>query len=505
MPKLSTKNLSEISQHATVPGYDRNQLRPGILHVGVGNFHRAHQAVYLNELLNTGGDPAWGILGAGVRAPDALMRSQLVSQDWLYSVVEVDHNGLQASVIGSMMGFLAVQPEGNAPIVSAMSNPETRIVSLTVTEGGYFVDSATGAFELSHPAVQADIAAPGQSQTIFGAIVTALAARMADNLAPLTIMSCDNLPGNGDATRDAVCGMAKAINPDLSKWIAEHVTFPNAMVDRITPATGERERRLLAQTFGIEDDSPVFCEPFRQWVMEDKFANGRPELEAVGVTFTDNIHDFEKMKIRLLNGGHAILAYPAALASLEFAHDAIAKPFLRDFLRKVITDDILDFVPAVPGFSPPQYLDLICQRFANPGVADTIARLCFDGSNRQPKFTIPSIRDNLAVGKVPVGLALSAALWCQYCAGCDDAGASIVDNDPNWSDLQSAARAAQSNPVAWLDQTEIYGDVGTNAAFQQVFSACLRLVQKIGAEAAIRHYLDGYEMTVAPLAGRVRG
>ncbi len=504
MVKLSTKTLPEISKVATVPGFDRSQLQPGIVHVGVGNFHRAHQAVYLNELLNLGGDPAWGIRGAGVRAPDALMRSQLAEQDWLYSVVEVDHDDLKATVIGSMIDFLPVHPADNAPIINAMSNPETRIVSLTVTEGGYFVDSATGTFDLTHPAVKADIATPGQGQTIFGAIVTALAARRVDGVAPFTVMSCDNLPGNGDATRDAVHGIAEAINPDLKKWIAEHVTFPNAMVDRITPATGERERRMLSQFLEIEDNSPVFCEPFRQWVLEEKFANGRPDLETVGVTFTDDIHDFEKMKIRILNGGHAILAYPAAMLAVEFAHDAIATPFLRDFLRKVIEDDVLEFVPAVSGFSPPQYLDLICGRVANPGVADTIARLCFDGSNRQPKFTIPSIRDNLVAGKVPVGLALSAALWCRYCAGRDDAGAPIADNDPNWSGLQSVAIAAQSDPAVWLDQTEIYGDVGTNAAFREVFSACLTQLQNIGAEAAIRRYLDGYNMTTGSIAGQAR-
>lgn len=504
MVKLNTKNLQQISKVATVPRYDRNTLQPGILHVGVGNFHRAHQAVYLDELLNLGGDPAWGICGAGVRAPDAFMRSQLAEQDWQYTVVEVDHDDLKASVIGSMVDFLPVQPADNTPLINAMSNPETRIISLTVTEGGYFVDSASGAFDVTHPAIRADIATPGQGQTIFGAIVTALAARRAEGAAPFTIMSCDNLPGNGDAARDAVHGIAEAIDSDLMKWIAENVTFPNAMVDRITPATGERERGMLTRSLGVEDNSPVFCEPFRQWVLEDNFANGRPNLEDVGVTLTNNIHDFEKMKIRILNGGHAILAYPAALVSVEFAHDAIATPFLRDFLRKVITDEVLGFVPAVAGYSPPQYLDLICDRVANPGVADTISRLCFDGSNRQPKFIIPSIRDNLAAGNVPVGLALSTALWCQYCAGRDDAGAPLGDNDPNWSALHSAARAAQSDPAVWLAQAEIYGDVGANAAFCNVFATCLMQLQNIGAEATIRRYLSGHDMTIQAVAGHAQ-
>ena len=487
---LNSAALSELPDDVSRPNYDRSRLAPGILHVGVGNFHRAHQAVYLNDLLNAGGDPAWAIRGAGVRDADAKMRQLLSNQDWLYSVVEVDFNEHKASVIGAMIDFVPVQPEGNAPLVAAMSDPVTRIVSLTVTEGGYFLDGEDG-FDPSHELVSRDIGNPSAPGTVFGAMLAALAARKADGVAPFTVMSCDNLPGNGDITRNVMVGMANAINVDLGKWVDEHVSFPNGMVDRITPATGARERTTLSTEFNIEDNFPVFCEPFRQWVLEDKFTDGRPELESVGVTFTDDIASFEKMKIRILNGGHAILAYSSAMLGLEYVHEAMATPLIREFLRKSLEQDVAPFVPEVPGFTALEYMELICARFSNPGVADTITRLCYDGSNRQPKFIVGSVRDNLKIGKSPDGLALSSALWCQYCLGRNDRGDLIGANDPNWESLQETARRAQDDPDIWLRQDAIYGSVGLNQQFRDAFALNLRSLQANGTERTIRAFLNG--------------
>jgi mannitol 2-dehydrogenase len=276
------------------PRYDRARLTPGILHIGLGNFHRAHMATYLDDLFALGEDHDWAILGAGVRPADARMREALAAQDWLSTVIELDPQGKRARRVGAMIGFVEVDP-ANGPLIAAMRRPEIRIVSLTVTEGGYFIDPATGRFDPAAPEIAADAAAPDRPATAFGAIVAALAARRAAGVLPFTLLSCDNLPGNGDVARAAVVGLARLSDPGLADWIDTHVAFPNAMVDRIAPATGPRERAMAA-AFGLGDDPvPVTCESFRQWVIEDTFPAGRPALEKVGVTFSPRVHDFEAM------------------------------------------------------------------------------------------------------------------------------------------------------------------------------------------------------------------
>lgn len=302
-------------------------------------------------------------------------------------------------------------------------------------------------------------------------------------------MSCDNLPGNGHVTHDAMIGLARLSDPELADWIEANVAFPNAMVDRITPATGPREREMAAR-FGLGDDPvPVTCEPFRQWVVEDHFPNGRPALEKVGVTFSDQVHAFEMMKIRILNGGHAIIAYPGGLMGIEYVHEAMATPLIRDFLDKIETTEILPIVPPVPGTDLDAYKTLIIERFSNPEVADTERRLCFDGSNRQPKFIIPSIRDNIEGGAMPRGLILASALWCRYCAGTDENGTVIEPNDPDWDRLTRIAQEARANPAVWLEQRAIYGDLADNAEFVAAFTQALNRVWDKGTEAAIREYL----------------
>lgn len=485
--KISTDTLAALAKKVAVPTYDRSAVKPGILHIGVGNFHRAHQAVYANDLLNLGHDPSWGICGAGVRPNDSAMRARLEGQDWMSTVVETDADGLSASVIGSMVDFLPVTT-GHGPIVDAITNPVTKIISLTVTEGGYYIDPATGVFDAGHSDITHDARLPEKPITVFGAIVAGLGRRRALD-APVTVMSCDNLPGNGDVTRNAVLGLARAANPALADWIEAHVTFPNGMVDRITPATSEREITALRDNFGIEDSAPVFCEPFRQWVLEDAFAAGRPNWEAAGVTVTNNVHDYEAMKIRVLNGGHAIIAYAGGLAGIEYVHDAMANPVIDSFLRMVEARDVLPHVKPVGTLSPGQYLDQTIGRFRNPGVADTITRLCLDGSNRQPKFILPSVRDSLSAGQDAKGLAMVSALWCRYCLGQTDAGAKIAPNDPNWNALQAAAQRTQTDPFAWLDQQEIYGDLRESKAFCDAFASAHNEIKRAGAIGALEEYL----------------
>ncbi|MCX7889062.1 MAG: mannitol dehydrogenase family protein [Rhodobacteraceae bacterium] len=471
------------------PGYDRAGLKPGIVHIGCGNFHRAHMAVYLDDLFNLGEGHDWAILGAGVRAPDAAMRAALMPQDWLTTVIELEPGAHRARVTGAMVGFLPVE-KGNAALIAAMRDPAIRIVSLTVTEGGYYIDPKTGTFSPDHPDIRQDAARPEAPDTAFGAIVAALKARRAAGIAPFTVMSCDNVPHNGHVTRDAVMGLARLSDPAMADWIAASVAFPNSMVDRITPATGERERAMAA-AMGVEDAWPVTCEPFRQWVMEDRFPAGRPPLEKVGVTFTDAVDRFETMKIRILNGGHAVIAYPGGLLDVEFVHEAMAHPLIRAFLDRVETAEILPIVPPVPGVDLGDYKALILERFSNPEIGDTIRRLCLDGSNRQPKFIIPSIRDNRARGGLPDGLILLSAMWCRYCAGVTESGRPIAPNDPNWEALTARAQAAKADPSAWLAMTEVYGDLGRDAAVAGRFAAWLETLARAGTAAAIERYLDG--------------
>lgn len=466
----------------------RRALTPGIVHIGLGNFHRAHMSVYLDDLMAMGEAQDWAILGAGVRAPDARMREALKGQDCLSTVIELDPAGKTCRRIGAMIDFLPVEPD-NAALIAAMSRPEIRIVSLTVTEGGYYID-ADGNFEPSHADIRADAANPNAPATAFGAIIAALKARRVAGVAPFTVMSCDNLPGNGHVASAAVIGLARLSDPEMADWIAENVAFPNGMVDRITPATGPREKAIAAE-FGLaEDPVPVTCEPFRQWVLEDNFPAGRPAFEKVGVTFTDQVHAFEMMKIRILNGGHAIIAYPGGLQAIEYVHEAMANKTIRDFLDKVEETEILPIVPPVPGTDLPTYKAKIIERFSNPEVADTERRLCLDGSNRQPKFIVPSIRDNLARGSVPEGLILANAMWARYCAGVDEKGAEIAPNDPDWDRLTELANRAKDDPALWLQQKAIYGDLAEHATFSKAFAAALTKLWAEGADAAMRDYLS---------------
>ncbi|HMO06612.1 MAG TPA: mannitol dehydrogenase family protein [Paracoccaceae bacterium] len=487
MTMLSDATLGALPPGVDPPGYDRAGLTPGIVHVGCGNFHRAHMAVYLDDLMRQGLARGWAILGAGVRAGDAAMRAALAPQDWMFTVIEMAPGRHSARTIGAMTGFVPVE-EGNAALIAAMADPGIRIVSLTVTEGGYFTDPDTGTFSPDHDDIRHDAAHPDAPRTVFGAIVAALARRRAADVAPFTVMCCDNLPHNGTVTRDAVTGLARLSDPGLAGWIAANVAFPNSMVDRITPATGPRERAIAA-AFGVSDAAPVTCEDFRQWVMEDNFPQGRPPFEAAGVTFTDRVDAFEAMKIRILNGGHAIIAYPSGLAGVEHVHEAMADARLCGFLDAVLTREVVPGVAPVPGVDLMDYKALILRRFANPEVADTIRRLCLDGSNRQPKFIVPSLRDALAARRPAQGLILLSALWCRYCAGSDEAGRVIAPNDPDWAALNERAQAARHDPAAWLSMAKVYGDTGRDPEFAGPFAHALAQIWSEGSAAVIDRYL----------------
>jgi len=485
--ELSAEGLPEIAARASVPHYRRGSLSAGIVHFGVGNFHRAHQAVYLDSLFNLGFDHDWALIGAGVRANDTDMRRKLLGQDYLTTVVEQEADQSSARVTASMLDFL---PVGDlAAISETLADPKIRIVSLTVTEGGYYIDPASQRFDADHPDIVADSANPEAPKTVFGLILLGLQLRRERGVMPFTVMSCDNIPGNGHVAQNAVAGLAELINPELAKWVREVVAFPNGMVDRITPATSQRERDALEQQFGIVDAWPVFCEAFKQWVLEDNFPAGRPALEKVGVQFVPDVAPYEHMKIRILNGGHATIAYPAGLLDIHFVHEAMEHPLVRKFLEKVEREEIIPVVPPVPDTDLGDYYKLIEQRFSNPKIGDTIQRLCLDGSNRQPKFILPSAADRLAAGQSVTGLALVSALWARYCYGESDSGKPIPPNDPNWDRLTALAKAAKADPKAWLGMADIFGPLATNPAYVAAFTAALSSLWSRGTSATLQAYL----------------
>jgi mannitol 2-dehydrogenase len=487
---LNLANLVNLPSSVAKPRYARDELKAGILHIGVGNFHRAHQAVYLDDLFNAGKDLDWALMGAGIRAGDRAMRQALEPQDWLTTVVELEPGANIARVTGAMIGFVPVNEDGRA-IVDALDDTALRIVSLTVTEGGYCIDPATGSFNPEHPDIVYDAAHMDAPKGVFGVLLAALKRRRDEGRAPFTVMSCDNIPHNGQVARDAVAGLADLVDPSLAAYVREQVAFPSSMVDRITPATTDRERTILMERFGIQDNWPVFCEPFRQWVLEDNFPTGRPALEDVGVTFTPHVAAFELMKLRILNGGHATIAYPAGLLGIHFVHDAMADPLVRGFLDKLETEEIIPCVPPVPGVDLQAYYQMIARRFANPDVGDTIPRLAQDGSNRQPKFILPSTRDRLKAGADVTGLALESALWCRYCAGTTDAGEPFNLDDPNASRLTPAALAAKDDPASFLDLRDIFGDVADAPRFRARFESALKSLWRDGTRATLQRYLNG--------------
>jgi mannitol 2-dehydrogenase len=485
--KLSSATLSSLPKTVGVPKYARAELKPGIFHIGVGNFHRAHQAVYLDDLFNSGSDRDWAIVGSGVREPDIAMREKLAAQDWLTTVVEQEAGSSAAHVTGAMIDF--VKPFDVAANLAALTDPRIRIVSLTVTEGGYYVSPATQHFDPGHPDIAADGKNADAPRTAFGLILAGLKKRRASGVAPYTVMSCDNLPGNGHVTENAVVGLAELSDPELAKWIRGNVAFPNGMVDRITPATTDRERAILKEEWGVEDHWPVFCEEFRQWVVEDKFPSGRPALDKVGVTFTSDVAPYELMKIRILNGGHAAIAYAAGLLDIHFAHEAMEDKQIAEFLETLTKREIIPVVPPPPSVNLEAYRKKVAERFANPKIGDTISRLCLDGSNRQPKFILPTARDRLKAGRSASGLALCSALWCRYCYGETESGKPIPPNDPNWDRLQATARPARTDPKAWLAMSDIFGDLAKNPTYSEAFSPALTSLWTKGVRSTLADYL----------------
>lgn len=473
------------AESVPIPRYDRSGLRIGIVHVGVGGFHRAHQAMYLDRLLNAGEASDWAICGLGVMPGDRGMRDALRAQDHLYTLVEKHGDGTwKPRVIGSIVDYIYA-PDGVEAVVERLAEPAIRIVSLTVTEGGYSIDEASGEFDPTSPEVAHDLEPGAAPASFFGLITEALARRRRRRIAPFTIVSCDNLQGNGRLARRAFASFARLRDHELGEWLEHEVRFPSSMVDRITPATTDADRDQLRTRFGIEDRWPVVCEPFVQWALEDSFSCGRPPYERAGVQLVEDVEPYELMKLRLVNCSHQGLCYFGRLCGYELVHDAAADPLFEGLLRGYMDDEATPTLPAVPGIDLGRYKQTLIERLRNPEINDTIARLAEYGSDRLPKWLVPVVRQQLAAGGPVHRSAAIVASWARYMEGTDERGQPIDVVDRHRERLTALARAQREDPLAFISNRELFGDLAEHQRFVEPYLDTLHSLHERGARATL--------------------
>lgn len=484
MVALSAANLASLNPDVPVPRYDRGQVSVGIVHFGVGGFHRAHQAMYLDRLMNDGAALDWGICGVGVLPGDRRMADALAAQDHLYTLVVKHPDGAwEPRVIGSIVDYLFA-PENPEAVLERMADPATRIVSLTVTEGGYNIHAVTGEFDPEDPGVRRDLEPGAVPSTTFGLITEALVRRRDRGLAPFTVLSCDNIQGNGDVARRAIAAFARLRDPALGEWVEREVEFPSSMVDRITPVTTDADRAELASRFGIEDQWPVVCEPFTQWVAEDRFA-ARPPLADAGVQLVEDVEPYELMKLRLLNASHQALCYFGYLAGHRLVHEAAQDPLFADFLLAYMDSEATPTLRPVPGIDLRAYKAKLIERFSNEQVRDTIARLCAESSDRIPKWLLPVVAENLDTGGPVILSAAVVASWARYAEGVDEDGNPIQVVDRLADTVTAAAREQRRDQLAFLRNRELFGDLVDQERFSAAYLAVLKSLHDKGARTTL--------------------
>lgn len=478
---LNNGNLAEIQKRIPCPDYDRNEIEIGIIHIGVGGFHRAHQALYTHNLLekfNSSGKQ-WGICGIGIREADRKIHDVLTKQNGLYTLMVKHPDGeVKPQVIGSLVDFLLGADDPN-PVIERMANPHTKIVSLTITEGGYNFNPATGEFNFENPDIQDELKHPERPKTVYGYLTAALRKRRDTGIPAFTVMSCDNIQHNGDVARNMLLTFAKKQDSELAEWIEKEVSFPNSMVDRITPVTTQSDIDYLEKTYGLKDEWPVTCEPFLQWVIEDKFSNGRPGYEKVGAQFVPDVKPYEKMKLRLLNAGHSVLGLLGAIHGHKTINSCIEDEVFSKYLRKFMDTEATPTLDKVQGIDLDKYKDSLQERFANPNIKDSVSRICSETSAKLPKFLIETLDENLTNNGSIELTTLVIAAWCYYSdKGKDKNGQPIEIIDVMANELHEAAKRTMTDPLAFIKQESLFGDLAKNKRFATSYTEKVQEIYK---------------------------
>lgn len=492
VPRLGQSSLASLPAHVARPTFDRAALQPGIVHLGIGAFMRAHLVPATEAAINQG-DLRWGIVGVSLRSPDT--RDALAPQQQLYTLVvrDADKTGRarQRLQIMAAVTEVLVAPEQPAAVLARIAAPATRIVSLTVTEKGYHHDPASGRLQLDHPDIQHDLATVDRPRTAIGFIVRGLALRRARGAGPLTLMSLDNLPANGQVLRGAVLAFARAHEPALADWIAEGCCFPCSMVDRIVPKTTDADRAAITTALGAHDAWPVLAEPFFDWAVEDQFAADRPDWTLGGARFVAHAEPWERLKLRMVNGAHSSIAYLGAMAGWRTVDEAIAQPALRQHIAALMRDEIEPTLPPLPGLQPAAYRAQLLARFANPALAHRTQQIAMDGSQKLPQRLLGSVRDRLAAGTPLPRLALGIAAWLHYLRGVDETGAAYAIDDPQAEALKALHRDTVGRRLDLetlhqvLAYAPVFGDLAGHATLAQALLLPMQRLQQQGVRGAL--------------------
>ena len=482
MPAIPLSNAVLSQLPPEVRGPNRRPDAAGIVHLGLGGFHRAHMARYTHDLIQARRDMLdWGIVGAGLMPNDRLMRDSLVPQDCLYTLTERAGDAETVTVIGSLVDVVFAGEDSTA-LLDAIDQPGIRIVSLTVTENGYCLDRATKRLDPAHPLIQRDLAAPARPVSAIGILVEAGRRRMAAGAPPFTALSCDNIQHNGEVLRQAVLALATLRDPALAAWIDAHVPFPSTMVDRITPVTTDADRAHLAQRYGIADRWPVVAETFTQWVIEDRFAAGRPAWEAAGAQFVDDVAPYEFMKLRLLNASHLAVSGLGRLMGFVTIDEAMADPLMTRYMAALMDRETGPTLPDVPGIDIPAYKATLIERFTNPAIKDTVERVNTDAPLN---ILLDPIQDRLGRAWPIDLLSLALAAWLRRVRGTDEQGGPIDVRHPMAAELRARAEQGGADPAPLLALTALFGTLGQEPALVRPVAHWLAALYRDGARATL--------------------